>query len=137
MRIALVAHDHRKPDMLLFAERHKAFLEGQELTGTATTGKLLAEHLDLKVRIVLSGPMGGDAQISALAAVGELDAIIFLRDPLTAQPHEPDISALLRICDVHNIPLATNMGTAEHLLLSLAHRSKENTARTSPITSRR
>ena len=120
MRIALIAHDQKKQEMIEFIQAHKAFLQQQELFATATTGKQIARELGLEVYLVLSGPLGGDAQISALAATERIDAIIFLRDPLTAQPHEPDISALLRICDVHNVPLATNRRTAELLLSSLA-----------------
>ncbi len=119
MKIALIAHDQMKLQMIDFVKEHSEFLRGQKLVATATTGKLIKQELGLEVVSVLSGPLGGDAQVSALAATGELDAVIFLRDPLTAQPHEPDISALLRICDVHNIPLATNGGTAKHLLQSL------------------
>jgi len=119
MRIALIAHDQMKSTMLDFVYEHAEFLRAHKLVATATTGKLIVQEHGLKVVTVLSGPQGGDAQVSALAATGELDAVVFLRDPLTAQPHEPDISALLRICDVHNIPLATNVGAAKHLLRSL------------------
>ncbi|MGH4139267.1 methylglyoxal synthase [Clostridium sp.] len=119
MRIALIAHDKKKDDIIDFANRYKDTLMQHELYGTGTTGKLITEKVGLNVFRFLSGPMGGDQQIGAKLAQGELDMIIFLRDPLTAQPHEPDISALLRICDVHCVPLATNLGTAEILIRSL------------------
>jgi len=99
--------------MIAFVQRHIAELRGNELYATGTTGRLIQEATGLEVQRVLSGPLGGDQQIGALVASGEVDAVIFLRDPLTAQPHEPDITALLRVCDVHNIPLATNEATAE------------------------
>ncbi|MGI6674166.1 MAG: methylglyoxal synthase [Limnochordia bacterium] len=113
MRIALIAHDQKKKAMIAFVQRHIAELRGNELYATGTTGRLIQEATGLEVQRVLSGPLGGDQQIGALVASGEVDAVIFLRDPLTAQPHEPDITALLRVCDVHNIPLATNEATAE------------------------
>ena len=119
MKIALIAHDQMKPAMVDFAREHIDFLRSKVIIATSTTGQMLKRELGLEVVTVLSGPLGGDAQVSAMVATGEIQAVIFLRDPLTAQPHEPDISALLRICDVHNIPLATNRGTATHLLQSL------------------
>jgi methylglyoxal synthase len=122
MRIALVAHDRKKDDMIDFAKRYKDILKSHELYGTGTTGKLINDIVGLTVNRFLSGPLGGDQQIGAKLAQGEMDMIIFLRDPLTAQAHEPDISALLRLCDVHCIPLATNLGTAEVLMRSLKNR---------------
>ncbi|MBT9134076.1 MAG: Methylglyoxal synthase [Firmicutes bacterium] len=116
MRIALVAHDQKKDVMVKLAREHHAFLNAQLLVATATTGAQLSALTGLTVTQVLSGPQGGDAQISAMVATGQIDVVIFLRDPLTAQPHEPDITALLRICDVHDVPLATNLGTARALL---------------------
>ncbi|MBT9155815.1 MAG: Methylglyoxal synthase [Firmicutes bacterium] len=116
MRIALVAHDQKKDVMIKLAREHHAFLNAQLLVATATTGAQLSALTGLTVTQVLSGPQGGDAQISAMVATGQIDVVIFLRDPLTAQPHEPDITALLRICDVHDVPLATNLGTARALL---------------------
>jgi methylglyoxal synthase len=116
VRIALIAHDQKKKDMIEFVRRHLAVLQGHELVATGTTGRLIQEATGLAVRRVQSGPLGGDQQIGALVASGEVDAVIFLRDPLTAQPHEPDITALLRVCDVHNTPLATNEATAELVL---------------------
>ena len=116
MRIALVAHDQKKEAMIKLAQQHFAFLKAQRLVATATTGAQLSAMTGLEVAQVLSGPQGGDAQISAMVATQQIDVVIFLRDPLTAQPHEPDITALLRICDVHDVPLATNLGTARALL---------------------
>lgn len=122
MRIALIAHDKKKDDMMDFAKRYEDILRKHELFGTGTTGKLLNENIGLQVTRFLSGPLGGDQQIGAKLAQGEMDMIIFLRDPLTSQPHEPDVSALLRLCDVHCVPLATNLGTAEVLMRSLKNR---------------
>ncbi|MDR3540081.1 MAG: methylglyoxal synthase [Desulfosporosinus sp.] len=115
-KIALVAHDEKKAEMIEFAKSHKALLSQCALTATGTTGKLIQQHTGLPVNALLSGPIGGDQQIGSLVATQMLDMIIFLRDPLTAQAHEPDISALLRVCDVHNIPLATNRQSAEILM---------------------
>ncbi len=122
MRIALIAHDKKKDDMIDFATRYKSVLEKHELYGTGTTGKLITEHVGLEVHRFLSGPLGGDQQIGSKLAQGEMDIIIFLRDPLTAQPHEPDVTALIRLCDVHCIPLATNLGTAEVVMKALKNR---------------
>lgn len=113
MRIALIAHDKKKDDMIEFVKRYRDIFEKHELFATGTTGKLISEIVDLKVHRYLSGPLGGDQQIGGRLAEGGIDFVIFLRDPLTAQPHEPDVTALLRLCDVHCIPLATNMGSAE------------------------
>lgn len=115
--IALIAHDRKKETMLAFVRQHKEVLAKHTLLATATTGRLIKENIGLPVTTYLSGPLGGDQQIGARIASQEVDMVIFLRDPLTAQPHEPDISALLRVCDVHDIPVATNE-TCGHLLLS-------------------
>ena len=120
MRLALIAHDEKKPDMIEFAQSRGADLTRFDLVATGTTGQRLREATDLDVERKLSGPVGGDMQIGAEIADGECDAVIFLRDPLTAQPHEPDISALMRICDVHDVPLATNLSTADAVLRSIA-----------------
>lgn len=117
--IALIAHDRCKETMLEFAREHRELLAKQSLIATNTTGGLLKDRLGLAVNRVLSGPQGGDLQIGALIAEGKIDAVIFLRDPLTAQPHEPDITALLRICDVHNVPVATNVATAQRVLTAM------------------
>ena len=113
MNIALIAHDKKKFDMVNFCIAYKDILEKHNLYATGTTGKLAAEATGLNIHRFLSGPLGGDQQIGSMVAYNKLDLVIFLRDPLTAQPHEPDVNALLRLCDVHNIPLATNMATAE------------------------
>jgi methylglyoxal synthase len=119
MRIAFIAHDKKKDDLIDFVKRYKEVFEEHELYATGTTGKLIMDTVGLKVTRFLSGPLGGDQQIGAKLATGELDIVIFLRDPLTAQPHEPDVSALLRLCDVHNTPLATNLGSAEIFVKAL------------------
>lgn len=119
MKISLIAHDRKKEQMIDFAVAYEGVLALHELFATGTTGQRIMEHTKLKVHRFLSGPLGGDQQIGAMVAHNEMDMIIFLRDPLTAQAHEPDVSALLRLCDVHNIPLATNMGTAEILIKAL------------------
>lgn len=116
MRLALIAHDEKKDDMMAFASDHEAALSDASLMATGTTGKRLMEVTDLAVDRKESGPLGGDMQIGSEIAEGECDGVIFLRDPLTAQPHEPDISALLRLCDVHDVPLATNLASAELLV---------------------
>ncbi|GAD51928.1 methylglyoxal synthase [Halarchaeum acidiphilum MH1-52-1] len=120
MRIALIAHDEKKPDLIEFAQNHEARLKQFDLIGTGTTGKRIMEETDLEVERKASGPYGGDMMIGAEVAEGTCEAIIFIRDVLTAQPHEPDISALLRICDVHDVPLATNLSSAEHVIDGLA-----------------
>ena len=115
-RIALIAHDEKKPDIIEFAQTHEESLKHCDLIATGTTGKVLAENTNLEITRMNSGPMGGDQMIGAEVAQDLLDGIIFFRDPLTAQPHEPDVSALLRVCDVHNVPLATNKKTADLIL---------------------
>lgn len=122
MKIALIAHDKKKRAMVDFVRRNLEILEGFELVATGTTGGMIQDATNLDVHRVLSGPLGGDQQIGAMVANGQIGAVIFLRDPLTAQPHEPDITALLRVCDVHNTPLATNEATAELVLRYLNDR---------------
>lgn len=119
MKIALIAHNQKKPDMIALCIRYKDVLEGHELYATGTTGKLVANATNLKITCMKSGPLGGDQQIGSMIADSALDLIIFLRDPLTAQPHEPDVNALLRLCDVTNTPLATNLSSAEIMLSAL------------------
>jgi methylglyoxal synthase len=116
-RIALIAHDKKKDDMLVLAADYLDFLRGCTLCATGTTGGRLINELGLDVTRMHSGPVGGDLQIGARLVDGGIDCVIFLRDPMTPQPHEPDINALVRACDVHNIPCATNMASA-HLVLS-------------------
>lgn len=118
--IALIAHDRKKQEMIAFVQKYKDILASHRLIATATTGRLISENTSLLVEKYLSGPMGGDLQIGALIASQSVDLVIFLRDPLTAQPHEPDITALLRVCDVHNVPVATNERSGELLLETLA-----------------
>jgi len=119
-RVALIAHDEEKPSLIEFAQTHEETLSDFELLATGTTGKRLMEETDLEVERKESGPLGGDMMIGAEVAEGIVDGIIFLRDPLTAQPHEPDISALLRVCDVKDTALATNRSSAEFLIEGLA-----------------
>ena len=122
MRVALIAHDKKKEEIIHFAKKHKDILKNHELVATWTTGLKINEATGLEVHRYLSGPYGGDQQIGGSLAEGDIDLVIFLRDPLTAQPHEPDVSALIRICDVHKVPVATNIGTAEILINELAKR---------------
>jgi len=118
--VALIAHDKKKLDLALFALEHKETLRRFDLIATGTTGGILESKTGLSVTRYLSGPLGGDQQIGARVAQEEVMAVIFFRDPLTAQPHEPDVSALLRLCDVHNVPLATNPASADALMHWLA-----------------
>ena len=123
MKIALIAHDKKKSQMIELAIKYKDVLARHQLWATGTTGTLVMGETGLKITRMKSGPLGGDQQIGSMIADGLLDLVIFLRDPLTAQPHEPDVSALLRLCDVQNIPLATNQKSAEIIL----ERLKEGT----------
>ena len=116
MKIALIAHDKKKNEMIELAKQYKDVLAKHELYATGTTGTLIMGETGLSIHRMKSGPLGGDQQIGAMLANGELDLIVFLRDPLTAQPHEPDVSALLRLCDVQSIPLATNRASAVIIL---------------------
>jgi methylglyoxal synthase len=118
-RIALIAHDRKKDDMIALAGEYREFLRGCTLTATGTTGGRLIDEVGLEVTRMHSGPVGGDLQIGAQLVEGKVDCVIFLRDPMTPQPHEPDINALVRACDVHNIPCATNMASAHLVLLQL------------------
>ena len=111
--VALIAHDKKKLDLAMFARDHAEVLGRFRLIATSTTGGVLQDKAGLEVERLRSGPEGGDLQVGARIAQDEVLAVIFFRDPLTAQPHEPDVSALMRICDVHRVPLATNLGTAE------------------------
>ncbi|MFC7132018.1 MULTISPECIES: methylglyoxal synthase [Salinibaculum] len=120
MRLALIAHDDKKPDMIDWATEHEAVLARNDLIATGTTGGRLNDETGLEVTPKESGPLGGDLMIGSDIVTDECDAVIFFRDPMTAQPHEPDISALLRICDVHGVPLATNRASATALLDGLA-----------------
>ena len=119
-RIALIAHDKKKETMVELAREFAPFLQTCVLMATGTTGTRLVQEAGLTVERLLSGPWGGDLQIGSRLAQGEVDAVIFLRDPMTSQPHEPDINALVRACDVHDVPCATNMSTARLVLQQLA-----------------
>ena len=122
MKIALIAHDKKKNELLEITKKYKGILGEHELYATGTTGTLIMGETKLDIFRYKSGPEGGDQQIGAMLANGELDLIIFLRDPLTAQPHEPDVSALLRLCDVQKIPLATNASSAKIMLEALKNK---------------
>ena len=119
MKIALIAHDKKKNEIIELAKEYKDVLAQYELFATGTTGTLIMGETGLSICRMKSGPLGGDQQIGAMLANGELGMIIFLRDPLTAQPHEPDVSALLRLGDVQKIPLATNVASAKIMLEAL------------------
>jgi methylglyoxal synthase len=119
--IALIAHDGKKDDMVRFVRTHRELLGHFHLIATGTTGERIMQATGLSVDRLLSGPMGGDAQIAAHVAEGKVAAVIFLVDPLYAHPHEPDIQGLLRICNVYNVPLATNEATALFVLQGLAN----------------
>ena len=118
-RIALISHDKKKDDMVALAREFIDFLARCQICATGTTGGRLQREVGLVVESMLSGPLGGDLQIGARLAVGGVDAVVFLRDPMTPQPHEPDINALVRACDVHNIPCATNVTSAKLMLAQI------------------
>lgn len=119
MNIALIAHDTKKELMVQFCIAYKGILEKHALYATGTTGKLVIENTGLNVYRFLSGPQGGDQQIGARIAYNEVDLVLFFRDPLSSESYEPDVASLLRLCDMHNIPIATNAATAEVLIHGL------------------
>lgn len=121
MEIAIIAHDGKKADMVQFLNKNNEILhkENIKIIATGTTGSK-AEAAGIKVKKMLSGPMGGDAQIAARVAEGKCKMVLFFKDPMSSHPHEPDINMLIRICDVHNVPLATNEATAQLLLNAIA-----------------
>lgn len=119
MKIALIAHDKKKNDIICLAKEYVDVLKDHVLYATGTTGTLIIGETGLKINRMKSGPLGGDQQIGSMIAESQLDLVIFLRDPLTSQPHEPDVNALLRLCDVTNTPLATNIASAKIMLDSL------------------
>jgi methylglyoxal synthase len=117
-RLALIAHDGKKADMIAFATFNRGTLQRCRLVATSTTGRLLREKVGLNVEVLQSGPVGGDVQIASRVVDGKIDAVIFLVDPLDKHPHDPDIQTLLRICNVHDVPLATNIATADMVISS-------------------
>lgn len=122
LKVALIAHDRKKKEIINFVQRNITLFAQCELVATGTTGRLIQQECKVPVRGMQSGPFGGDQQIGAMVSNDEIAMVIFLRDPLTAQPHEPDVTALLRVCDVHNVPLATNLATAEMLITALSEK---------------
>lgn len=119
MNIALIAHDRKKAELIDFVTAYKHIFSTHALFATGTTGRKIKQETGLQVECFQSGPYGGDQEIGAMIAKNKMDVVLFFRDPLTAQPHEPDVSALIRLCDVYSIPLATNMGTAEMLIMGI------------------
>lgn len=117
-KIALIAHDNKKPEIIEWAKKNKDILKDFELCGTGTTAKRISDATGLEVYGYFSGPLGGDQQIGALVAEGKIDFVVFFCDPLTAQPHDPDVKALLRITNVYDVPIATNVSTADLIINS-------------------
>jgi methylglyoxal synthase len=117
-RIALVAHDNKKKDLIDWCVYNKAFLKDHQLLATGTTGRMLEDELGVDVKKLMSGPLGGDQQIGSMIAEGKVDVLIFFWDPMEAQPHDPDIKALLRLAVVWNIPFACDRATADFMLTS-------------------
>lgn len=113
MKIALIAHDKKKEEIIEFSKKYRDILAKYELVATGTTGKKIAEATGLDIKRYLSGPYGGDQQLGGRIAEGKINLVIFFTDPLTAQPHEPDVNALIRVCNVHNVAVATNVRAAE------------------------
>jgi methylglyoxal synthase len=131
--LALIAHDNKKADLVAWATFNRATLAASRLVATRHTALLLRDKVGLEAERLLSGAEGGDAQIAALVATGRVGAVFFFVDPLTAQPHDPDIRALLRVCNVHNVPLSTNVATADLIMAALARVPAADGAR-SPAT---
>jgi methylglyoxal synthase len=121
--VALIAHDGKKADLVSWASANQTVLAAYRILATRATARVVRDRVGLEVEELLGGPEGGDIQIGALVATGEVDAVFFLEDPLMAMPHEPDIEALLRVCNVHNVPLATNVATAALVLAGLVQAS--------------
>lgn len=119
MKIALIAHDKKKDEMIELAKEFENKLSNHILVATGTTGLKVMQNTSLEVKRCKSGPLGGDQEIGAMVANHDIDMVIFLRDPLTAQPHEPDVNALLRLCDVYKVPLATNTETAKLIMVDI------------------
>ena len=123
--IALIAHDAKKPDMVAFAKFHRRSLAGRKLMATESTGRLLERRVGLRIERMLSGVEGGDVQIAARVVQGEVEAVIFLVDPFDRHAHEPDIQSVQRVCQVHDVPLATNVATAHMILAALDYYGEE------------
>ena len=119
MKIGLIAHDSKKTLMQNFCIAYRGILSRNELFATGTTGRLIEEVTNLSIHKYLAGPLGGKHQLGAQIAQNDIDALIFLRDPSNPKPHEPDVNDVIRLCDVHNIPMATNLATAELLVLAI------------------
>ena len=119
-QLALIAHDNKKVDFVAWATFNRETLAQFDLVATRHTARLVRDKVGLEIDELLSGPEGGDAQIAALVATGAVDVVFFFVDPLWAQPHDPDIRALLRVCNVHNVPVATNLGTADLIITALS-----------------
>ena len=117
-KVALIAHDNKKPEIIEWAKKNKEILKKFQLCGTGTTSKKVSEATGLQVEGYLSGPLGGDQQIGAKLAEGDIDLVVFFCDPLQAQPHDPDVKALLRIANVYDVPIATNSSTADLVITS-------------------
>lgn len=117
-QIALIAHDNKKQELIRWCEKHKDILKGHFLCGTGTTARMITQYTGLPVKGYNSGPLGGDQQIGARIVEGRVDFVIFFSDPLMAQPHDPDVKALLRIAQVYDIPIANNKATADFLITS-------------------
>jgi methylglyoxal synthase len=128
MRLALIAHDNKKVDLLAWATFNRDTLKQFSLLATRHTAYIMRDKVGLEVEALLSGPEGGDAQIAAAVATHAVDAVFFFVDPLAAQPHDPDIRALLRVCNVHNVPLATNLRTADLIIAALCARYRSASA---------
>jgi methylglyoxal synthase len=133
-KVALIAHDRRKPEMIALCRDYQKMLAQEELVATKSTGGLIEELTGLHVTRVNSGEKGGDLQIGSMIASDEVKAVVFLRDPLTAHPHEPDINAVLKVCDVNDVPLATNISTARLVLGHLKDLQDIGTAGETPET---
>jgi methylglyoxal synthase len=135
--LALIAHDNKKVDLLAWATFNREMLSRFELIATRHTARLLERKVGLALQELLSGAEGGDAQIAALTAVRAVDAVFFLVDPLSAQAHDPDVRALMRVCNVHNVPLATNLATADLIITALANGPRPRVTRSSSTAERR